>query len=1218
MKNNKKMILKTKDEKRRLAFEKRNVKKEMNLARYGAEGGTALVMAKTGDFNRRFVAAFLALVFAISTMVLGLNFATKAEEPASTPDPADYLEVNKTISANADGTYNINLEAYAKGEISDIAVTEKIPTDFIIIVDQSGSMATTDMPASQDSYTKVTSTTYPNLETVAEGRYYYLDETTGQYYRVYGKHGYLYYKYPANTCYADDFYGTSLFYYFSNTMTTASGANGYYYYNTEDKAWYPISMAVEGHLFGEQSMMLYECRFSYDRNGTQVALPYDSSRNYHAYRQFLWDRIDDGSDMIVYDFYRRYIGYNGLFYRDIDGVEHAVPTVTGETTTNYCTSDGANAVTSVNGSQQMRYDNLYTLKSGSSYVKTRLEALTQALNEFSTAVAAETDTFGAVDNKVAIVGFSSEGYKNTEILTGSDIGYSNNGSSFSEGSYYFPYKGQNYDNAITGSNGATNYTGPQYYNESGTGIVRINNTHYKNALIAANNGTAGTVNPDLTKAIKSIGAYGGTKPADGFDMAANIIQQRTAKEYTLRSGEHKGDSVNRNVIVIYFTDGRPGNNSEVDQYAEANLVVNKAKAVKELGASVFSIGVFGESDANPLTYSEYDSYTSEDDSDAHLYRLDFVRRSKLIKSESYGFLGRNTRYYHNYYYRYWISGQQTAYGDTPNDTIYDYMSVTSSNYPSARYFMDSNWNSSSESWKTMTDRVRGTAPQKNDYYRMASNQDTLVEAFKAAVTMNNTETEKSTTTINETAILRDVITDNFNTNIVTDPTDSANHVTSGVTVQTFPCTGFNDEGEPVFSDNGELVDNLDITYDSGTRTLDVSGFDYGSNYSAKGSTSSDDVRGKKLVVTIEGVVPKATVTGDIIYTNDSSSGIYTETPTDKLVEAFPKPAIARYKYELNVGSVDTNALLDIDYALQSNGTPTSSEAVVLRGANVAGRSDSLTDGIFSTTNKNQNATIYAEYITKSGLDSSGAAITANPSDFSLNALVKLRQDSPDKDKFTFYLDTEDFTAPHDNPAKLLLAQGNNEGLNGNQNGILYVRSEANNRTVTINETVSGNFANAADTFTPVVYLTPTDDSEVNASETFDGVAWIRDGNNNRLRLVTPLGELRGNGTDSHNVSVPAGWKLIVEQTDDNNYVPSTPSVIKTGTTDSVAYENGVVVSDDLTITIDNVRNTIPIEGMADENGSDKTIVFVLTGVAVLSAGAGVAYVYRKKDEFNEQ
>ena len=159
----KKFERKDKNEKRRLAFKKRNVKKEMNLARYGAEGGSALIIAKSADFNRRFVAAFLALVFAISTMVLGINFATKAEEPASTPDPADYLEVNKTISANADGTYNINLEAYAKGEISDIAVTEKIPTDFIVVVDQSGSMDYKDMPVSYDKTIKMV-----DLETIGQ------------------------------------------------------------------------------------------------------------------------------------------------------------------------------------------------------------------------------------------------------------------------------------------------------------------------------------------------------------------------------------------------------------------------------------------------------------------------------------------------------------------------------------------------------------------------------------------------------------------------------------------------------------------------------------------------------------------------------------------------------------------------------------------------------------------------------------------------------------------------------------------------------------------------------------------------------------------------------------------------------------------------------------------------------------------------------------------
>lgn len=79
------------NERRRLVFEKRNVKREMNLARHGAEGGSALVMAKTGEFNRRFVAAFMALVFAISLMTAGIGITTKA-------DPASTVLMSKTNS----------------------------------------------------------------------------------------------------------------------------------------------------------------------------------------------------------------------------------------------------------------------------------------------------------------------------------------------------------------------------------------------------------------------------------------------------------------------------------------------------------------------------------------------------------------------------------------------------------------------------------------------------------------------------------------------------------------------------------------------------------------------------------------------------------------------------------------------------------------------------------------------------------------------------------------------------------------------------------------------------------------------------------------------------------------------------------------------------------------------------------------------------------------
>ena len=75
----KKIERKDKNEKRRLVIQKQNARKENNMAMYGAESGTAVVMGKTINFNRRFIAAFLALVFVITTLV-GVNFLVRADD----------------------------------------------------------------------------------------------------------------------------------------------------------------------------------------------------------------------------------------------------------------------------------------------------------------------------------------------------------------------------------------------------------------------------------------------------------------------------------------------------------------------------------------------------------------------------------------------------------------------------------------------------------------------------------------------------------------------------------------------------------------------------------------------------------------------------------------------------------------------------------------------------------------------------------------------------------------------------------------------------------------------------------------------------------------------------------------------------------------------------------------------------------------------------------
>ena len=121
MKNNKKKTRMTKVEKRRLAFEKRNVKRKQSLRHYGAEDGIALVVAKATDVNRRFLASFLALVFAISCLVIGVNFAGRADDsqanmkPAGTAGVVDQesgMVVNKYLEPNGEGNYDLKLEAY--------------------------------------------------------------------------------------------------------------------------------------------------------------------------------------------------------------------------------------------------------------------------------------------------------------------------------------------------------------------------------------------------------------------------------------------------------------------------------------------------------------------------------------------------------------------------------------------------------------------------------------------------------------------------------------------------------------------------------------------------------------------------------------------------------------------------------------------------------------------------------------------------------------------------------------------------------------------------------------------------------------------------------------------------------------------------------------------------------------------------------------------------
>ena len=76
------------------------------------------------------------------------------EAKAADGEENDGLVVNKTAKANGDGTYTITLEAYATGESVTSSTEKDVPTDIILVLDDSGSMAYEFSTVTDDSFVR--------------------------------------------------------------------------------------------------------------------------------------------------------------------------------------------------------------------------------------------------------------------------------------------------------------------------------------------------------------------------------------------------------------------------------------------------------------------------------------------------------------------------------------------------------------------------------------------------------------------------------------------------------------------------------------------------------------------------------------------------------------------------------------------------------------------------------------------------------------------------------------------------------------------------------------------------------------------------------------------------------------------------------------------------------------------------------------------------------
>lgn len=85
----------------------------------------------------KLISLLLVLCMVVALLVPG---TVAMEAKAADGEENDGLVVNKTATANSDGTYTITLEAYATGASTTISTSKDKPTDIILVLDQSGSM----------------------------------------------------------------------------------------------------------------------------------------------------------------------------------------------------------------------------------------------------------------------------------------------------------------------------------------------------------------------------------------------------------------------------------------------------------------------------------------------------------------------------------------------------------------------------------------------------------------------------------------------------------------------------------------------------------------------------------------------------------------------------------------------------------------------------------------------------------------------------------------------------------------------------------------------------------------------------------------------------------------------------------------------------------------------------------------------------------------------
>lgn len=343
----------------------------------------------------------LSLLLCLSLFCALIVPCTKAYAES---DPDNGMKISKTATANKDGSYTITLEAYATGSKVISEVKEDVPTDIVLVLDQSGSMA-------------------DDIGTVSFEQY--KDEPHWVGGTTYHTRNQDYYKYRHN------------------------GGSGNLWHKLEDGSYVSVSVKKS-----PEYTPLPESFVNYETSWGRI-----SKNCYFYYANNLYEKVGDEYKKVELSENKSGDWYNPTYtytYTFSDGTSisstgrdskpnlgsHAplyTPAADGDSTVyTYTYTDSNENVQTIGtstGAETVFSPTLYERVTSTSGGGTRLNALKNAVTNFTEEVAKKAagkdgninTTKDNINHRIAMVGFASSGdkfntkkYENTEVFVGAN------------------------------------------------------------------------------------------------------------------------------------------------------------------------------------------------------------------------------------------------------------------------------------------------------------------------------------------------------------------------------------------------------------------------------------------------------------------------------------------------------------------------------------------------------------------------------------------------------------------------------------------------------------------------------------------------------------------------------------------------------------------------------------------------------------------------------